>query len=237
MTAKRAIRISLLPLLLCVSLLAIFVLDLGEHLGFQALGENREWLTARAAEDALIVVPVFVVLYALAVALSIPGATLFTLAGGFLFGTFPGAFYAVLGATTGAALVFLIARSSFGEIFRTQTEGALAKLRKGFCRNALNYLLFLRLVPLFPFWLINLATAYLDVPLRIFILGTAVGIVPGALIYASIGNGLGVLLDRGEVPDLGIIFSPTIFFPLLGLAMLSLAPILYKRLRRGESGA
>jgi uncharacterized membrane protein YdjX (TVP38/TMEM64 family) len=94
----------------------------------------------------------------------------------------------------------------------------------------------LRFVPLFPFFLINLAAGFLEIPTRIFVVGTGIGIIPGALVYASVGNGLGVVLDQGEVPDLGIIFTPSILLPLVGLGLLSLLPVLVKRLRGRRDG-
>jgi uncharacterized membrane protein YdjX (TVP38/TMEM64 family) len=135
-------------------------------------------------------------------------------------------------ATFGATLLFVIARTSLGELFRQRSEGALARLKDGFAKGAFNYLLFLRLVPLFPFWLVNLVAAFLDVPLRTFVLGTAIGIIPGAAVYANVGSGLGSVLDRGQAPDLRIILSPPILVPILALAVLSLVPIAYRRLRR-----
>ncbi len=104
-------------------------------------------------------------------------------------------------------------------------------MEAGFQKNALNYLLVLRLVPLFPFWLVNLVPAFLGVPLRTYILGTFLGIIPGTFVYASVGNGLGAVFDMGEKPDLGIILSPEVFGPLLGLAALSLVPIAYRKFR------
>ncbi len=112
----------------------------------------------------------------------------------------------------------------------------MGKLKEGFGRDALSYLLFLRLVPLFPFFLVNLAAAFLEVRTRIFVIGTGIGIIPGGLVYASVGNGLGVVLDQGEVPDLGIIFTPSILLPLLGLGLLSLLPVLVKHLRGRRNG-
>jgi uncharacterized membrane protein YdjX (TVP38/TMEM64 family) len=130
--------------------------------------------------------------------------------------------------------LFAVARTSLGEIFRRRSEGALGKLQDGFRKNAFNYLLFLRLVPLFPFWLVNLVTAFLDVPLKIFLAGTAIGIVPGAAIYASVGSGLGGVLDRGQTPDMKIILSPPILLPILALAALSLVPIVWRKYRGGD---
>ncbi len=237
MAVKRIIRLLLLPFLFALSIVVIFAFDLGSFLSFENLADNRQWLSDAVAANALLVAVAFIGIYALAVAFSVPGATVLTLSSGFLFGTILGAAYAVIGATLGATALFLIARTSFGEIFRSRTEGVLGRVKEGFQRDALSYLLFLRFVPLFPFFLINLAAAFLEIPTRIFVIGTGVGIIPGALVYASVGNGLGVVLDQGEAPDLGIIFTPPILLPLLGLGFLSLVPILVKRWRgrRNES--
>ena len=112
------------------------------------------------------------------------------------------------------------------------------KMEKGFQDNALSYLLVLRLSPLFPFWLVNLGPARLGVPVRTFVIGTFFGIIPGAAVFCSIGSGLGAIIDAGEIPDLGIIFQPEIFVPLLGLAVLALLPVVYKRfkLSKGRAG-
>ena len=236
MTLKRVIRLLLLPLLIVFSIVAIFAFDLGSILRFELLAENREWLSEAVAANALLLAIAFIGIYAVAVAFSVPGATILTLSAGFLFGTILGAAYAVVGATLGATALFLIAKTSFGEIFRARTEGVLDKLKEGFGRNALSYLLFLRLVPLFPFFLINLAAAFLQVPTRIFVFGTAIGIIPGGLVIASVGNGLGVVLDQGAAPDLGIIFTPPILLPLLGLGLLSLLPVLVGWLRGRRNG-
>ncbi len=154
------------------------------------------------------------------------------MASGFLFGPALGTIYAVIGATLGATILFVIARASFRELFRNQQEGRLRKLADSFGRNALNYLLFLRLVPLFPFWIVNLAAAYVGMKVRVFAIATFFGIIPGTLVFSSMGSGLGDLLDQGEMPDVGIVFAPSIFLPLIGLAILALAPIFIQRLRR-----
>jgi len=229
MTLTRAGRIILLPLLLGITLFAVFYLNLGQYLRLETLSENREWLNARVSGAPLISALAFVGIYAVVVALSIPGATIVTVTGGFLFGTVFGAAYSVIGATSGAVLLFLIARSSLGEIVRFRDRGELARLRRGFERDALSYMLFLRLVPAFPFWLVNLAAAFLGVSARNFIVGTAIGIIPGSLVYASVGSGLGRILDRNEAPNLSIIFEPVVLLPLLGLGALSLVPILLRR--------
>ncbi len=224
-----------LPAALVAGLIAFFALGLGRYLTFQSLEENRSWLLAAVARHYGVMVIAFVALYALATALSLPGATMFTLTGGFLFGLVPGTAYAVTGATIGAAILFVVAKSSFGERLRARASGFVQRLAEGFQRDALSYLLFLRLVPLFPFWLVNLVPAFLGVSLRIFVVGTFFGIIPGAFVYASIGNGLGVILDQGRQPDLGIVLRPQILLPILALAVLALVPVVHKRVsRRGK---
>jgi uncharacterized membrane protein YdjX (TVP38/TMEM64 family) len=127
--------------------------------------------------------------------------------------------------------VFLAARTALGDTLRRRTGPWLRRLEDGFRDNALSYLLVLRLMPLIPFWLVNLVPAFLGVPLRIFVLGTLVGIIPGTLIFASVGNGLGAVLDTGRQPDAGILFEPEILLPLIGLSVLALIPMVYRRLK------
>lgn len=236
MNYRHIVRLLLLPALSLISIVAFFAFDLGSYLSFQSLADNREMLIDAVAANAVLVAFAFIGIYALAVAFSVPGATALTLSGGFLFGTIFGAAYAVIGATLGATALFLIARTSFGEVFRSNAQSVVSKLKEGFNRNALSYLLFLRLVPLFPFFLINLAAGFLAISTRTFVIGTGIGIIPGALVTSGVGNGLGVLLDQGEVPDLGIFFTPQIFLPLLGLGLLSLLPILVKRWKERKEG-
>lgn len=228
---RRWLRLALLPALIAIGVGAVFLFHLDRYLSFHALAENRAWLLKTVSENLLPAILVFGCVYVAATALSLPGAAILTLSAGFLFGPILGSAVAIISATAGATLVFVIARTSLGEIFRARSEGALAKLKEGFRRNALSYLLFLRLVPLFPFWLINLVAAFLDVPLQTFVLGTAIGIIPGAAVYASVGSGLGGVLDRGQTPDLRIILSPPILIPILALAALSLTPVAYRKLR------
>lgn len=226
-----------LPLLALASgLVLFFALDLDRHLSFQALGDHREALLAFVRGNAAAAGASYVAAYALAVAFSVPGATVLTLAGGFLFGTWLAAAYAVVGATAGAAAVFLAARSAFGGALRRRAGPWAGRLESGFRKDAFSYLLALRLMPVFPFWLVNLVAALLDVPFGTYILGTMLGIIPGSLVYASIGNGLGTVFEGGGVPDPGILLEPEVLLPLAGLALLSLAPILYRRLKGDGRG-
>ncbi|QJE71877.1 TVP38/TMEM64 family protein [Aerophototrophica crusticola] len=228
----------LLPLaVLAAGIGAVFALDLDRYLSFSALAENRQALAGWVDANPLLAPAGFVLAYALAVALSIPGAIFLTLAGGLLFGVVAGTLYVVAGATLGATLLFLAARTALGDLLRAKAGPWLAKLEDGFRQDALSYLLFLRLVPAFPFWLVNLVPAFLGVRLSTFVIGTFLGIIPGTLVYVSVGNGLGAVLDQGGTPDLGIIFTPSVLLPLLGLAALSLVPILLKRFKRPTEAA
>jgi uncharacterized membrane protein YdjX (TVP38/TMEM64 family) len=152
--------------------------------------------------------------------------------GGFLFGTWTGAGLSVVAATLGSIAVFLAARYAFRDLFRARAGATLARLEEGFRHNDFSYLLFLRLVPVFPFWLINIVPALLGMQLRRYALATLLGIVPASIVYASVGAGLGAVLKRGEQPNLGIIFEWHILLPLLGLAALALLPVVFARLRR-----
>jgi uncharacterized membrane protein YdjX (TVP38/TMEM64 family) len=216
---------------LAAGLVIFFALGLHRYLSFSALAENRDFLM-KFVEDHPVTSPLaFMAVYALAVAFSIPGAVVLTIAGGFLFGTWAGGFYVVIGATIGAVGVFLAARTALGEGLRRRAGPWIGRLEAGFRENALSYLLVLRLVPLFPFWLVNLVPAFLGVPLTTYALGTFIGIVPGCFVYASVGNGLGAVFDAGGTPDLTIIFKPEILLPIIGLSLLALIPVVYKKFK------
>lgn len=221
----------LLPLaLLAVALIGAFALRLDRYLSFDQLAAHREWLLAEVARLGILAPLCYVLIYAAATGLSIPGAALLTLVAGFLFGTPAGTAIVVVGATLGAVIVFLVARTAIGNALRARAGPFIRKLEDGFRENALSYLLVLRLIPLFPFWLVNLVPAFLGVRLGTFAVGTFIGIIPGAFVYASLGSGLGALIESGERPDLGIIFQPRVLVPLIGLALLALLPVVYKRL-------
>jgi uncharacterized membrane protein YdjX (TVP38/TMEM64 family) len=214
----------------------ILLLDLHRYLTIEVLAENRAWLLDQVANNAVVAIVSFVAIYAVVVALSVPGAAVLTIAGGFLFGTWLGAFYAVIGATLGAIGIFLFVKAGLGDALEARAGSTVDRLRTGFHDNALGYLLFLRLLPVFPFFAVNLAAAILGVPLRTFAFATLVGIIPGSLVYASIGNGLGFVIEEEMEADLGAIFAPEVFLPLVGLALLSLAPVVYKVVKRRRAG-
>ena len=195
----------------------------------EALKQNRETLQMLVAENGVLAVIGFGLIYAVVVAFSLPGGAIMTLTAGFLFGTIGGGLIVVVGATLGATGLFLIARTALGDVLRAKAGPFLARMEEGFRENALSYLLVLRLIPLFPFWLVNLVPAFLGVSTTHYVIGTFFGIIPGTFVFASVGNGLGALLDAGEDPNLGVIFQPEVLGSLVALALLSLLPVLYKR--------
>jgi len=206
---------------LLVGLVLFWALGLSRYCSFDTLSQHHAELTAWVAAHGVLAALAFVLSYALV---------------GFLFGPWLGAALAVIGATLGAVTVFLAARTALRDVFRARAGKTLAKLEDGFKRDAFNYLLFLRLVPVFPFWLVNIVPALLGMRLGAYALATLIGIIPGAVVYASIGAGFGMLFERGEMPNLGVIFEWRILLPLLGLAALSLVPIIYTRLKGPQRG-
>jgi|SaaInlStandDraft_5_1057022.scaffolds.fasta_scaffold14801_2 uncharacterized membrane protein YdjX (TVP38/TMEM64 family) len=208
-----------------------FWFGLDEIFSFAGLGENREMLQELVATHANLAAFLFVATYTLCVAFSLPAATLLTIAGGFLFGPIWGTTLVVLGATMGATGVFLAARTAFGDSLRQRAGPALKKLEAGFQADAFSYLLVLRLVPLFPFFLVNIAPAFVGVSVRTYIVTTLIGIIPGALVYASVGSGIGMIFDQGGTPDLAVIFEPEVLLPILGLSLLAMVPVVFKRFK------
>ena len=226
----------LLPLaIIGAGIAAFFAFDLDRFLSFEALKDNRHFLQSWTVENTTLAAIIFMSVYCIMVALSLPGAVWATLAGGFIFGTWVGGLYVVIGATLGATAIFLIARYALADFFRDKAGKAIAKMEAGFNENAMSYMFVLRLVPLFPFWLVNLVPAFVGVKIRTYIIGTFFGIMPGSLVYASVGNGLGAVFEQGGTPDLGIILQPQILGPILGLAALSMVPVIYKRVRRAKT--
>jgi uncharacterized membrane protein YdjX (TVP38/TMEM64 family) len=218
----------LVPLgLLAVAWIAFMLAGGHRYLTFTALAANRDWLRDLVRHWGIFAAFGYIAIYGGLVALSVPGAAVLTIAGGFLFGTWVGAACAVVGATLGATALFLAARAGLGGLAR-RAGRFVTKLEAGFRADAFNYLLVLRLVPIFPFWLVNLVPALVGVRLATFVLATFLGIIPGSFVYASLGNGLGSVVEE---PDLAIVFAPRVLLPVIGLALLALIPVGYKRWR------
>jgi uncharacterized membrane protein YdjX (TVP38/TMEM64 family) len=223
------------------AVLAVFVALIGvvlstgvqDFLSLDALRENREALLAFVAANYVSAAAVFMLVYIAAVTFSIPGAVWLSIAGGFVFSAGPATVYIVVAATIGATLVFLLARYVLGDMLRNRAGGAIERMRSGFQENAFSYMLVLRLVPLFPFFIVNLVPAFLNVPIRIYVSGTALGIIPGAFVFALVGSGLGAVFDAGGDVDPGsVLLRPEVLGSLLGLAALALIPVVYKWTRK-----
>lgn len=227
-----------LPLaaILLVAGLGFFLLR--DTLTFETLRANREALTAFRDAHFLLMALGFALAYVAIVAFSMPGAAVASVTGGFLFGLWAGTALNVAAATVGAVLIFLAARAGLGRTVaqRLETsEGTLKRVKDGLRDNEVNVLLVLRLVPVVPFFVANLLPALVGVSFRNFLWTTAVGIIPGALVFTSIGVGLGEVFDRGESPDLSLLWAPHVIGPILGLAALAALPIVVKAVR-GKGG-
>ena len=227
-----------LPLIIILIVAGIGAFTLKDVLTFEMLRDNREALLAFRDANYVLTVALFMLAYVVFVAFSLPGATLATLTGGFLFATFPGALFNVTAATVGAMLIFLAARWGLGERLAAKmenSEGAVKRIKDGIDENQWSMLFLIRLVPAVPFFVANLVPALVGVPLNRFMISTFLGIIPGGVVYTSVGAGLGQVFERGETPNLGIIFEPQILLPLLGLCALAALPIMIKALRRGKA--
>lgn len=222
----------LLPLAALVAIaVAVFALGLDRYLSLDTLRENRQTLSAFVSDNRIGAILMYVAIYILVVALSLPGATVLTLSGGFLFGIALGGTLTVIAATIGATIVFVIARGAIGDSLRRKAGPFMRRMEDGFHENAFSYLLLLRLVPAFPFWVANLVPAFLGVPVGIFMVATGIGIIPGTFVYTTFGAGLGDIFDSGGEVNLGSLLSPTLIAGLIGLALLALLPIAIRKWR------
>lgn len=227
-----------LPLLLLLGLLLLFfTFHFNSYLSYDSLRTHSAWLTAQVQAYPLLVALLFVLTYVIAVAASFPGALFLTMAGGFLFGIAWGAVLVVFSASLGALLIFFAIRMALADWLAARASGWVDRMRQGFQTNAFSYLLTLRLIPVFPFWVVNMVPAMLGVSARTFFVATFLGIIPGSLVYAMLGDSLHAVFAADQKPDLGIIFTPGVLIPLLALAALSLLPVLYRRIRNSSKGS
>lgn len=223
-----------LPLIGIAIVAVIGFFTLRDYLTFETLRDNREALVAFRDANYVATALVFVLAYVAIVAFSLPGASLATLTGGFLFGTLAGSVLNVTGATIGATAIFLAARWGLGARLGAKLEasdGAIKKIKDGIDDNQWSMLFVMRLVPAVPFFVANLIPAFLEVPLHRYVLSTFFGIMPGTIVFTSIGAGLGEVFAAGETPNLGLFFELHIIGPILGLAALSMMPVALKALR------
>ena len=227
-----------LPLLLIAVGALAGTYFLSDYLSFETLRDNREALLAFRDANYPAMVAAYIILYVLIVAFSLPGATIATLAGGFLFGLFPGALYVVGSATLGAIVIFLAAKWGLGVSLSARMDassGMVKRIKQGIAENEMPMLFLIRLVPVVPFFVANLLPALVGVGLGRYAFTTFFGIMPGSVVYTWVGAGLGEVFAMGETPNLSIIFDPVILGPILGLCALALLPIVIKAVR-GRGG-
>lgn len=220
-----------LPLLLLAICAAAGIILFGDQLTLETLRENREALQDWRADNPLLSGVTYIALYTIAVAISLPGGLIMTLTGGFLFGTWLGAGYTVIAATLGATGIFIAARTGLGDILRAKTGQWVEKFQAGIRENEVSFLLLIRLVPVVPFFVANVAPAFLGVRTVTYIWTTALGIIPGTVVFSSVGAGLGEVFARGETPKLDIIFEPQVLLPIAGLCVLACLPMIIKAVR------
>ena len=226
-----------LPIAMIVAVALIGAFTLSDYLSFEALRDNREALLAYRDNHYVWAAFVFMAIYVVIVAFSLPGALIASLTGGFLFGTVAGSAFNIIAATIGATLIFQAARWGLGERLAAgmdTSEGRIKRLKDGIDENQWSMLFLMRLVPVVPFFVANLLPAFVGVSLSRFVISTFVGIIPGGVVYTSVGAGLGEVFEQGETPNLGIIFEPHVLLPILGLCALAALPILLKALRGGK---
>jgi uncharacterized membrane protein YdjX (TVP38/TMEM64 family) len=243
----------MLPVLaLAAAMVLVFAMGWHRYLTLESIATNRHALETIIAGNRIVAILAYTLIYAAVVALSLPGASIMTLAGGLLFGAFFGGTAALVGATIGATAIFLIARTAFGETLRAKAGPWIAKLQAGFADDAMSYLLFLRLVPAFPFWLINLAPALLGVPLSTYVIATFVGIIPGTFAFASVGAGLDSIITAAKADyascvatkgaaacklsiNAGSLITKELLLAFAALGMTALIPVALKKWRHARA--
>jgi uncharacterized membrane protein YdjX (TVP38/TMEM64 family) len=227
----------LLPLaLLIAGLVVLWALGLQHDLSWASLSRHQGELLTVVAAHPLEAGVAYVGIYAVTVACSLPEGALVTIAGGLLFGPVLGGTLAIFGASIGAVILFLAARYAFADLVAARAAPFMARIRPGIERDGFLYLLALRLVPVFPFWLLNLVAAASGMRVLPFALATVLGIIPGTFVYAWVGAGLGDVLAGGGTPDVARIFSPRVLLPLLALAALTLLPVVWRAVKRRGTG-
>lgn len=251
--AKRGIGRWLPLIILAALMLLVIAMGWHKYLSFKTIGLNYEALQAFISENLIVALLIYMAAYIAVVALSLPGGLIMTLAGGLLFGWQLGVPATIIAATIGATLIFLIAKSSLGEALAAKAGPWVGKLREGFQQNALSYLLFLRLVPAFPFAVVNLAPALLGVPLRTYVIGTFIGIIPGTAAYSIAGAGLGSVVEaqnkvynaclaaKGEANctytiDFSALVTKELVIAGVALGFVALIPVVYNWYKKRNDG-
>ena len=224
--------IRLLPIAILAVAAAILYAMYGEYLSFDTLRDQREALLAYRDSHYAAAVLIFLAVYVAIVATSIPGATIISLTGGFLFSIFPGLLLNVMGATVGATLLFLAVRFGFGDALVSRIDsssGRVKRIKDGIDENQWSVLFAMRLLPLVPFFVANLLPALMGVPLYRYVVTTALGIIPGTFLYTSAGAGLGAVFDAGELPDASSFLEPRYLVIVILVVCAALVPSIWKR--------
>ncbi|WP_110032842.1 TVP38/TMEM64 family protein [Hoeflea marina] len=226
-----------LPLAVVAAGLALsYWFGLQDYLSLSVLADKRDALAGLVAENRLAAAGVYVFAYILAVAFSLPAASLLTVFGGFLFGWLLGGALTAVAATIGATIIFLVARTAFGDVLRRRAGPFLSRLADGFAENAFGYLLVLRLAPVLPFFILNIAPAFFDVRLRTYVLATFFGILPGTFAYSWLGQGLDSVLvaaaESGREASIGDLVTPQITLAFAALALVAAIPTVIRKWRQ-----
>lgn len=225
-----------LPLIALLVAAGLAYWQFSDFLSFEALANNREALIEWRDSNYAIAALTYIAVYIAVVGFSIPGGVFLTLGGGFLFGVVAAAMLTVVGATLGATAIFMAAKTGLGDSLQERLSanggGRLAKMRAGLAENEISYLFIMRLVPAVPFFVANLAPAFMGVSLRNYVFTTFFGIIPGTTVFAWVGSGLGEVFAMGGTPNLGILFEWQILGPILALSALSAMPIVLKKFRK-----
>jgi uncharacterized membrane protein YdjX (TVP38/TMEM64 family) len=222
MNGKKIVIFIMIVLLIAL----FFYFNLGRYLTLASLKANRNALVEFYANHRVAMVTIFIAVYIVQTVLSLPGAAVLSLAAGAVFGAVMGTVYVNIGATVGATLAFLVARYLFHDALQNKFGARLEKINRELEKAGLNYLIFLRLVPVFPFFLINLGAGLTTMPLRTFFLGTIVGIIPGSFVFCNAGASLATITNISEVASRRVLGA----FALLGL--FALVPVIYKKVVR-----
>ena len=216
-------------LLLLFGLIAAIYFDFGRYVDFRFLHTHQDILKGFIADMPVRAALLFLALYAFSTAVSLPFGAIMTISGGWLFGIWIGGSLTIMGATIGASTLFLATRYALREMMVSRAGERLQQFEAGFNRHSTSYLLAMRLIPIFPFFLVNFLPALIGVKFRTYVLTTLIGIAPGTFVYAGLGNGISFVLSMDEPLNTSVIFNPSVFLPLCGLGFLSLLPVIWKK--------
>lgn len=221
------------PLVLVILAVAMaFASGLTRHLSMHELREKHGLLEAYVHTHPLLSLGAYVGLYIVVVALSLPAALVMTLTGGFLFGPWVGGAAAAVGCTLGSGVIFLVCRTAVGDALRGRAGSMVERVEAGIRRDAFSYIVALRLIPVSPFWLVNLALGFVSIPLTTFMAATFVGIAPVSVVYAGLGSSLNQAFARGGHIHLHELLRSATIWPLVGLGVLALLPVAMRLIRR-----